>query len=186
MILRDILQINDNFEIVAHWETTQKIAINLLPNKVLKYQAFDQAIKKGFRSCGFYWMHKEDWDKGKRPNVEKSVRNIEVYAYKVNKELKKSEYNDPTIEVDIKDLDFVGKFKNTVYCGIYLEISVSNIRCVLCKLNKRLHKGYFFSYSPLNLGEEETNFLIPDERKIRAYRRTQKKYLSNTNPKQLV
>jgi hypothetical protein len=183
IIKNSIYQVDDNENIVKKWDSTQQIAAELDDEKTLMYQAFDQALKKGFRSHGFFWFWAKEWDdpiNPKRPNPVVGRRNILIFAYKPEKELKSHEYNDLT--VDHGELQFVGKFANAVMCAIYLDIDVSNIRCVIHGKDsknkiKRLHKGYFFSYVPLNLSDNESEILKPSERQIKTYRRSQKKYI---------
>lgn len=97
--------------------------------------AFDQALRKFMKSRGYYWIFKTDWDLGKRPNLEKRRNNVRIYAYTYS------------------DKGFIGRFKNAVDCSQFLEISVSNIR-IVAQGEKKVHKGYYFSYYPLHEGED--------------------------------
>ena len=182
-IIKDsIVQLNDDFEIVKKWDCTQDIAKNLSESETLAYQAFDQAIKKLYRSHGYFWMLTVDYDNGIRPPVTIGRRNLTVYAYQPTQQLKPSEYNDLTVEIDFTKLKFLGKYKNAVMCAICLKIDVSNIRCVIHGQRgdgktKRLHRGYYFSYVPLNPSDADAEITQPTEREIKEYRRKQKKYI---------
>jgi hypothetical protein len=176
----NILQLDEYGNIIKAWTSSQQIAQELDPNRVLNYQAFDQALKKGYKSHGSFWMFKADYEAGERPNIVRQIRNVIVFAYKLKKELRRHQYNDETVEINLfEDCEFVGKFKNAVHCGVFLDVSISNIRCVLKRNNKRIHRGFFFSYFPLRIEENNVEFSEPNEREIKTYRRNQKHYLQN-------
>lgn len=121
------------FKIVAIWQSIKDVTNTLGYYR----EGIDQAIKKGFISSGYFWMWNYDWNAGKRPNLNKQIRNKRIYAYLIKGEEK----------------IFVNRYKNSVIASKDLSVSVSNIRLV-CDNEKygstrQSHKDYFFSYKPL-------------------------------------
>lgn len=130
-----IYQVDDECKIVKTWDSVKQISKHF--NKVRS--AFDQSLREGCKSSGYFWIFKHQWILGKRPDFTKQKRNIIIFAYTG------------------EDKKFIGKFKNAVIASKYLEISVSNIRCV-CDEVKLIHRGFYFSYSPINIKDELTEF----------------------------
>ncbi len=111
---------------------------------------FDQAIRLGYKASDFFWILKSDYDLGKRPDLTRQKRNMDVYAY--NPHLKKIKEaidgNEAEFEFVYEKFTFIGRYYSSIIAGKVLDISSTNIRKVL---NKKisLHRGYWFNYAPL-------------------------------------
>lgn len=143
-----ILQLDDDFNIVKEWNCSIK---EIAESPIFKTQrtSFDQALRKKMKAHGYYWMFRSEYDLGIRPPVEKQKRNKVVYAYLPQLAKKLVPREAPLI----LGYTFISAYKNCVVASEDLNISVSNIRCV-CDGKKLLHKGYYFSYTPLNPEDE--------------------------------
>ena len=170
---RLIYKINDNLEIVETYKNVKEISIS----EKEKRANFDQALRKKIKAKGFYYIFKHEWDLGVRPDPNKQIRYQNIYAYlpseKITPLLKEGDFSE-----DIKEYKFIGKFADAVEAAIYLEISVSNIRNVaqrkildkfLVKKPLLLHRGYYFSYTPLSIEELDFKFTIPTQEQRKLY-----------------
>lgn len=129
--------IKDNgidWEFVKEWESIVQIKNDLnLPHSLI-----NQALKRGYKGAGFWWIYKDKYLKGQRPAEGIQIRNQVIYAY--------------TLE-DI----FLNKFENAILAGRFLGVSVSNIRkCAKGEISKL--REYKFSYIAKNKSDQESKF----------------------------
>lgn len=160
---KEICQLDENYQLVATFNDAIHIAKKFEyfddngKRKFLNYQCFNQAVKKGFKSHGFFWMLKVDYEKfllGEyEPKGGKSIRNLTIYAYKPKEDIPKRLFKEFShLE---NEMEFVGRYRNAVDASTKLKVSVSNVRSVLNGV-KGIHKGFWFSFTPLSEDDEDT------------------------------
>ena len=114
-------------------------------------------------------------------------RNTPIYAYNPPEELLDRYYNyeefkqEDFFKEGIKEqFQFIGRFKNSVAAGNFLDLSVTNIRRT-AKGELLFHKDYFFSFTPLlhihelvadifELSAKNNTGKIKDDEKIKLIR----------------
>lgn len=143
--VKEIYQIGDNGEILNTYPSVKAIC----EDSEQMRESYDQALKKNWmKAHGYFWIYKHQYDEGVRPDFSRQKRNIKIYAYEY---LEYDSEKKPTEQ----GLEFIDRFYNAVECSKFLSISVSNIRKVLNQI-KNYHKGYYFTYVPLNSTDENT------------------------------
>lgn len=146
-----ILQLDENFEPVKVWNNKKEIAEYF--NK--KIQGVDLALRNCCRFQGYYWVIKVLYEReGLRPLLTEK-RNTPIYAYNPPEDILDRYYNyeefkqEDFFKEGIKEqFQFIGRFKNSVAAGNFLDLSVTNIRRT-AKGELLFHKDYFFSFTPL-------------------------------------
>jgi len=146
---RKICQIDEEGNWVADFYNVKEIAEIFASSRT----RFDQALRLGFKAHGFFWMFKSDWDAGRRPDLTKQHRNIEIYVY--NPYIFRSPLRKSPDKFIWNRFEFIGRYANAVEAAKALDISVSNIRLV-AQRKQEIHKGYWFNFSPL---EENHSFI---------------------------
>ena len=147
----EILQLDENLEPIKVWNNKKDIAAYFGK----KIQGVDLALRKCCRFRGYFWVIKILYEKeGLRP-VKVDKRNTKIYAYNPPQNILDKYYNyeqlsqeDFTRDGVKETFQFIGRFKNSVAAGEFLDLSVTNIRRV-AKKEILLHKDYFFSFEPL-------------------------------------
>lgn len=167
---RPIVQLDDKGELIKVWSCFNDIKEYLEEREYVLKQGIANAIRKGIRCKGYFWMHEDtykEWIKEKSlpieerkiqgPNFNLPKRYLTVYAYEPynRKEIHRDNYS--TYKVEKQNMIFINRYPNAVIASKKIGISVSNIRDVL-KGSKNLHKGYYFSFIPLH----EDDDLIAD------------------------
>lgn len=144
--IKEISQEEQIYETKGKWNSTKEISDAFK----VEYQDFDQALRVGYKAQGYFWVYEDKWNRGWRPDPDRQIRNIQIYAYRPIDILK-------GIEPD--NLYYIGRFKNAVECGKSLEISVARIR-IVAKGELPVHKKYHFSYKEKIGGEEQIAEII--------------------------
>jgi len=168
---RLLYQIDERSKIVKSWRSVKDIVENFVPSNPdihLNRSAFDQALRTGYKAHGYFWIFKHEWKQGRRPDLGKQVRNKKIYAYQVKNFDSKKE-----ISKQKKNATFVGRFFNAVQASDILDLSVSNVRCVL-RGQKKIHKGHYFSFEPLEKKDEKLADKMEKENKAPVYKRKKK------------
>lgn len=146
-----ILQLNEDLEPIKTWNNKKEIADYF--NK--KIQGVDLALRKCVRFQGFYWVIKILYEEeGLRPLLTEK-RNTAIYAYNPPEDILQRYYDyEEFTQADFRkeglkeQFQFIGRFRNSVAAGDFLDLSVTNIRRV-AKNELIFHKDYFFSFTPL-------------------------------------
>jgi len=138
---KPILQLKGTFndegiiwEEIKEWKSIVEIKDALL----LPHSLINQALKKGYKGAGFWWIYKDKYEKGERPAEGIQVRNQIIYAY--------------TLEDTC-----LGKFENAILAGRHLGVSVSNVRkCAKGEIPKL--REFKFTHIPKRKEESQLKF----------------------------
>lgn len=180
----EVYQLNEDLIPTKTWRNKKDIA-KWFGKRI---QGVDLALRKCVRFQGYYFVIKVLYDEGLRP-IKTPKRNDMIYAYDPSQDLLNRYYDyeefhhEDFFKEGLREtFRFIGRFRNSVVCADYLDLSITNIRQVAKQTpNLLFHKDYYFSFVPImpiheieadiiDLSAKNQDGTIKDEEKIKLLR----------------